>query len=209
MIVTDIIALDKKRDKIYIDNEFAFVLYKGELRLYGLVLGQEITKDNYEKIVTEVLQKRAKLRAMNLLVKKDYTENGIRRKLAEGYYNSAQIDATVDYLKKYGYIDDERYIRNYVAIHIQTKPRREIVRKLIGKGISKEMIETYLEEIYEEERELIEVPDELELGQKLLSKKKYDIENNPKDRQKAFGYLIRHGIQNEIAMKLLKGNYFT
>ena len=58
--------------------------------------------------------------------------------------------------------------------------------------------------IYEEEREFTEVPDELELGQKLLAKKKYDIDNNPKDRQKAFGYLIRHGIQNEIAMKLLK-----
>lgn len=204
MTVTGITEVSKSRSRIEIDHQFAFVLYKGELRLYGVVLGQEITKDNYEKIVTEVLQKRAKLRAMNLLVKKDYTENGIRRKLAEGYYNSAQIDATVDYLKKYGYIDDERYIRNYVAIHIQSKPRREIVRKLMGKGISKDVIETYLEKIYEEERELTEVPDEMELGQKLLAKKKYDIDNNPKDRQKAFGYLIRHGIQNEIAMKLLK-----
>ena len=204
MIVTDIIALDKKRDKIYIDNEFAFVLYKGELRLYGIKLGHEITNDNYEKVVTEVLQKRAKLRAMNLLVKKDYTEARMRRKLVEGYYNSEQIDATIDYLKKYGYIDDERYIRNYVAIHIQSKTRREIVKKLMGKGILKDVIETYLEEIYEEEREFTKVPDEMELGQKLLAKKKYDIDNNPKDKQKAFGYLIRHGIQNEIAMKLLK-----
>jgi len=204
MNVTDIIALDKKRDKIYIDNEFAFVLYKGELHLYGIKVGQEITKESYEKIVLEVLQKRAKLRAMNLLVKKDYTETQIRRKLAEGYYNPQQIEVAVDYLKKYGYIDDIRYIRNFVSIHIQSKPRRKIVDKLIEKGIPKDIIEKCLEKIYEEENELIEVPSEMELGQKLLDKKKYDIENNPKDRQKAYGYLIRHGIQNEIAMKLLK-----
>lgn len=204
MIVTDIIALDKKRDKIYIDNEFAFVLYKGEIRLYGIVIGQELTKENHEKITLEVLQKRAKLRAMNLLIKKDYTEAGIRRKLSEGYYNEQQIDETVDYLKKYGYIDDERYIKNYVSIHIQSKPKRKIVEKLIEKGVSKELLEYCIENFYEEESELTKVPNEMELGKKLLDKKKYDIENNPKDRQKAFGYLVRHGIQNEIAIKLLK-----
>jgi regulatory protein len=204
MIVTEIIELDKKRNKIYIDNTFAFVLYKGECRIYGIVVGQEISRDVYDKIVLEVLQKRAKLRAMNLLTKKDFTEEGLRKKLSEGYYNREQIDETIEYLKKYGYIDDERYVRNYVSIHIQTKPRKKIVQKLIEKGISKELIENLLDEIYEEERTLTTMPDEMELGQRLLSKKKYDIENNAKDRQKAFGYLIRHGISSEVTLKLLK-----
>ena len=204
MIVTEIIQLDKKRDKIYIDNEFAFVLYKGECRIYGIIAGQELAKEVYDKIVLEVLQKRAKLRAMNLLAKKDFTEAGIRKKLSEGYYNSEQIDEAVAYLKKYGYIDDVRYVRNYVSIHIQSKPRKKIVQKLVEKGISKDLIDNLLDEIYEEERALTTLPDEMELGQKLLSKKKYDIENNVKDKQKAFGYLIRHGISSEVVMKLLK-----
>ena len=204
MIVTEIIQLDKKRDKIYIDNEFAFVLYKGECRIYGIIAGQELAKEVYDKIVLEVLQKRAKLRAMNLLAKKDFTEAGIRKKLSEGYYNSEQIDEAVNYLKKYGYIDDVRYVRNYVSIHIQSKPRKQLVQKLVEKGISKELIDNLLDEIYEEERAFTTLPDEMELGQKLLSKKKYDIENNVKDKQKAFGYLIRHGISSEVVMKLLK-----
>ena len=204
MIVTEIIQLDKKRDKIYIDNEFAFVLYKGECRIYGIIAGQELAKEVYDKIVLEVLQKRAKLRAMNLLAKKDFTEAGIRKKLSEGYYNSEQIDEAVNYLKKYGYIDDVRYVRNYVSIHIQSKPRKKLVQKLVEKGISKALIDNLLDEIYEEERAFTTLPDEMELGQKLLSKKKYDIENNVKDKQKAFGYLIRHGISSEVVMKLLK-----
>ena len=45
MIVTDIIFLDKKRDKVYIDDEFAFVLYKGELRTYGICEEKKLTED--------------------------------------------------------------------------------------------------------------------------------------------------------------------
>ena len=119
MIVTEVIELDKRRHKIYIDNEFAFVLYKGECRLYGIIVGKELPREVYDKIVSEVLSKRVKMRAMNLLTKKDFTEAGIRKKLSEGYYNREQIDEAVDYLKKYGYIDDARYIRNFVSIHIQ------------------------------------------------------------------------------------------
>lgn len=204
MIITDIIPIDKKRDKIYIDNEFAFVIYKGECRLYDVIGGEELSGENYNKIVQELLPKRAKLRAMNLLTKKDYTEAGIRKKLSEGYYSQVQIDETVQYLKDYGYIDDERYVRNYFSIYIQSKPKNKIVQKLVEKGISYDLIESLVESIYEEERALTYLPDEMEMGRKLLAKKKYDIENSVNDRQKAFGYLIRHGISNENAIKLLK-----
>lgn len=204
MIITDIIAVDKKRDKIYIDNEFAFVIYKGELHLYDIEVGNTISQNNYNKIVNEVLPKRAKLRAMNLLTKKDYTEAGVRKKLSEGYYADTQIDEAIQYLKNYGYIDDARYVKNYFAIHIQSKPKNKIVQKLVEKGISYELIESFVDSIYEEEQALTNVPDEIELGKRLLDKKKYDIANVPSDRQKAYGYLIRKGISNENAMKLLK-----
>ena len=204
MTVTDIIAVDKKRVKIYIDNEFAFVIYKGESHLYNVEAGKELAHSDYNKIVFEVLPKRAKLRAMNLLAKKDYTEAGMRKKLSEGYYNETQIDETIEYLKSYGYIDDCRYVRDYFAIHIQTKPKNKIVQKLVEKGISYELIESLVESIYSEERALTHLPDEMEMGRKLLTKKKYDIYNSANDRQKAFGYLVRHGISNENAINLLK-----
>ena len=204
MTVTDIIAVDKKRDKIYIDNEFAFVIYKGESHLYDVEIGKEITPDNYDKIISEILPKRAKLRAMKLLIKRDYTEAGIRGKLSEGYYSESQIDETIQYLKDYGYIDDVRYVRNYFAIHIQSKPKNKIIQKLVEKGISYELIDSLIDSIYEEEGSLTHLPDEMEMGRKLLEKKKYDIADSVNDRQKAFGYLLRHGISNENAIKLLK-----
>lgn len=204
MIVTDIIPIDKKRNKIYIDNEFAFVIYKGESHLYSVKAGEEISKEDYEKIMYELLPKRAKLRAMNLLAKRDYTELGMRRKLLEGYYNDTQINETIEYLKQYGYIDDGRYVRNYFSVYIQTKPKSKIIQKLIEKGISLELIESLVDEIYELERTLTHLPDEMEIGRKLLNKKKYNMCNSVNERQKAFRYLIRHGISNENAINLLK-----
>ena len=203
MIVSDIVTLDKKRQKIYMDNEFAFVLYKGELHLYQIEIGNEITDTVYETIKA-VLLKRAKLRAMNLLMKRDYTEMQLRNKLQEGYYQDEIIEQTILYLKSYGYIDDERYVRSYFALHISSKPKRFIIQKLLELGVSKDLIEKLIDDIYEKERSLTYVPDELEIGRNLLKKRKYRIWESINERQKAYGYLLRKGISPDNAMKLVK-----
>lgn len=204
MFISDIIPIDKKRVKVYLDNEFAFVLYKGELRLYNIFVGEEMPNEVFDKISDEILLKRAKLRAMNLLAKKDYTEKNIRKKLEDGYYNEKQIEDTIDYLKSYGYIDDRRYAENYFSVYIQVEPKNKIIRKLVEKGLAKEFIESFVDEIYEKESDLTHVPNETEIGIKLLKKKKYDVKNSLSDRHKAYGYLLRNGISHDNAMKLLK-----
>ena len=73
MLVTQVTELSKSRSKVYIDQEFAFVLYKGELRLYHIKEGQQLSEEDYRTIMQEVLPKRAKLRAMNLLQGREYT----------------------------------------------------------------------------------------------------------------------------------------
>ena len=67
MLVTQVTELSKSRSKVYIDQEFAFVLYKGELRLYGVREQEELSEESYREIMQEVLPKRATLRCMNLL----------------------------------------------------------------------------------------------------------------------------------------------
>ncbi len=86
MKVTRILELSKSRSKVYIDEEFAFVLYKGELRLYHVREGEELSEEDYNKIILEVLPKRAKLRAMNVLMGREETSEELRRKLVSGGY---------------------------------------------------------------------------------------------------------------------------
>ena len=65
MTVTRIEELSRSRCKIYLEDSFAFVLYKGELRLYGVREQEELSEESYREIMQEVLPKRATLRCMN------------------------------------------------------------------------------------------------------------------------------------------------
>ena len=47
MTITDIVEFDKKRCKVFIDGEFAFLLYKGELRDFGIKTGANISDSTY------------------------------------------------------------------------------------------------------------------------------------------------------------------
>ena len=192
MIVTEIKELDKKRSKIYIDGEFSFVLYKGELRDYKIKEGQELSDESYQDIMDVVLPKRSKLRAMNLLQKKDYTEKQLRDKLSEGLYPADIVDDAIHYVKAYHYLDDERYARDYITYHMPVRSRNRIIQDLSGKGISKDIFMPIVEELYMEEDSDVE----REQIRKLLIKKHYDPEETDfKEKQKIMAFLMRKGFQ--------------
>ena len=189
MIISDIQDFDNKRSRIYIDGEFAFLLYKGELRDYGISIDAVISDEVYFEITNELLPTRATKRAMNLLQKRDYTEKQLRDKLAEGLYPEPSIDAATEYVKSYHYIDDERYMRDYITYHISDRSRNRIVQDLTKKGISKDRILAALEEIYEESSEN---PEDEQI-KKLLFKKRYSKDLEYNDRQKIIAFLLRRG----------------
>ena len=113
MVIVDIIPITKQKYKITTDEQLAFVLYKGELYHYQLKVESEITDAVWEEIRL-LLHKRAKLRAMHLLTKMDYTEMELRQKLLQGGYIESAVTSAIDYVKSYHYIDDERYVKKYM-----------------------------------------------------------------------------------------------
>ena len=92
MLITQIEELSKSRSRIFIDEEFAFVLYKGELRSFRIRLGEELSEECYCRIMGELLPKRAKLRTMNLLKSREYTVKQLHDKLREGGYPEKVIE---------------------------------------------------------------------------------------------------------------------
>ena len=57
----------KTKFRIYLDGQFAFVLYKSELSSCHLKDGEAVTEDQIETILSEIVLKRAKRKAMSLL----------------------------------------------------------------------------------------------------------------------------------------------
>ena len=133
--VTSIKEITSKRRAVYVDYEQVFALYAGELRKFGIKEQSYISEDVYDEIMT-VLSKRAVIRGMNLLKNKDYTRAEFIKKLKDGYYPDKAVDAALEYIDRYGYIDDDRYARNYVAFKAPVKSRRIIEQKLKEKGVS-------------------------------------------------------------------------
>ncbi len=201
MKVTQITELSKNRSKIYIEQEFAFVLYKGELRLYHIREGEEITKDDYTRIMKEVLPKRAKLRAMNLLKSREYTTEQLRLKLEQGFYPKSVIEEAINYVQSFHYIDDLRYAVSFITYHESNKSRKRIELDLQAKGISKNLIEkAWLS--WEEDGGM---QDEQAIVRKLLEKKNYKPETaDYKEQQKIYAYLLRKGFSGEQVRKAMK-----
>jgi len=203
MEITQIEELSRSRSKVYIDEEFAFVLYRGELRRYHIGLGEEISQADYDEIMHDVLPKRAKLRAMNLLKGREYTTKQLYRKLQEGYYPEAVISQALDYVAGFCYTDDLRYAETYISDHENSRSRRRIEQDLLNRGIDREI----LRQAWLRWEEKGGVQDEMALINRLLEKRGYDFgKADDRERQKMYGFLMRKGFSGDKVCRALHIN---
>ncbi len=188
MQITEVESFQKGKYKIYLNNEFAFVLYRGELKKYQIEIGNNLSEADYNRILREVLIKRATKRAMHLLQSTERTEDQLRRKLKENLYPARAIQEAVDYVKSYHYIDDEAYARRFLTFKSSIWSRKKIEMELMNKGISKTIIQSVLEEENED------TASERELLQNLMKKKWEGLNpEDPKSKEKLFRYLVGKG----------------
>ncbi len=201
MMVTAIEELSASRSRVYIDGEFAFVLYKGEVRGYRLCEGAEIAREEYDEILQEVLPRRAKLRAMKLLTAREYTGKQLYDKLKADLYPEEIVRDALAYVAGFRYTDDLRLAGDYIAGHADTRSRRRIEQDLLGRGIDKAI----LEQAWERWEAQGGSQDETVMIRDLLRKRGYDAESaESRERQKNYAFLIRKGFSDEAVRKVLK-----
>ena len=99
MTVTKIEPVTKTRFRVYIDEQFAFVLYKGELSRYHIAVDSELDEEDYNEIFRDIIVKRVKARALHLLSDMGRTEAQLRSKLEQGGYTEEAVEEAVRYVK--------------------------------------------------------------------------------------------------------------
>lgn len=187
----------KCKYRIYLEDKGNFVLYAKEVSKYHIKEGMELTEEEYETILMEVLHPRAKRRALHLLEKMDRTEKDLQIKLKDSGYPLESIEVAVEYVKKFHYIDDVRYTKNYVSSYQNRKTKTVIQQELLQKGIHKEIIEQAIAENYE--------ADDLEKMEKILLKKNFNRETaSLKERQRIYNHFMRKGFSALDINKVLK-----
>lgn len=200
MWIQDIQQIPHKKNKykVHLQGGEDLVLYKRELKTYGLEAGMELTDVLYERILQETLIPRAKRRAMHLLEKQDRTRRNLEEKLRESDYPPAAVDAAVEYVASYHYIDDERYARSYVRFHQEGKSKQRIRQDLMQKGVDRDTIAQVLEEEY--------TTQELDMIRDLLQKKHFDPEQaDAKERNRMYRFLLTRGFSSSDISRVLRG----
>ncbi len=197
--VTAIRDINSKRRLVEINNEPVFALYNSEIRKYGIKKDINIPNDVYQEIITEVLSKRAIVRTMHLLESRDYTQYELEKKLKDAYYPDICIQQAVDYVSRFGYLNDKRYVENYITFQAPNKSKMQIMQFLGRKGIDKATVEAVYEEYYE-------MHGDTEVDQLVVQMRKkagkYNLSEYA-DKTKLMGYFYRKGYQSDNIKKAL------
>lgn len=188
---------ERGKQKIYLEDGTGFVLYQKERKTLELVPEMELSSEDYQRILQDILIPRAKKRAMHLLEKMDRTEAQLREKLSQNEYPKEAIEAAVDYVKGYHYIDDLRYAENYIRCRCENQSRRQLALKLSQKGVDRGYIDRALEEAYGEEEESSKIL-------RWLEKKQYDRETaDVRQKQRMYQFLMRKGFRSGDILSLI------
>ena len=200
MKVTRIEELTKSRSRVYLEEQFAFVLYKGELRSFHVAEGEELAPQDYETIMRQILPRRARPRAMNLLKGREYTVRQLHDKLRDGGYPEEIIADALAYVESFHYTDDLRYATAYITGHENSRSRRRIEQDLAARGIDPETAKKAWQEWEAQGGR----QDEQAMIRKLLEKRGFDPETaDEKEIRRQGAFLMRRGFAGEAVRKAL------
>ncbi|MCQ2538767.1 MAG: recombination regulator RecX [Lachnospiraceae bacterium] len=206
MVITSITEVNKQRSRISLETEESYVLYKGEIRMLKLKEGQELSEEDYDKIMRGILPKRCKMRAMNLLKERRYTSYGLKKKLLDGGYPEEICDEAIRYVSSYGYVNDFAYAMDYIKEQEESRSIREIKQKLMSKGIQNVIIDQALKELGKEREEYNEESQkeiEERLIIKTLEKRNFSVDSSYEDKQKLLAYFYRRGFDIDSVKKAM------
>ena len=197
MMVTKLEPYNHGRIKVYIEEEFAFLLYKKELKRFHVEVEHELSEETCIQIHHN-LSLRCKKLALHLLERMDRSERELRTKLRDKLYPSSIIDEAIVYVKSFGYINDSNYGRKVIERCSTTKSRIDLKHTLQNKGLDRDLVEELMEKHHGVEDTQIAI-------QNLLRKRKFDASKaSREDYRRIYAYLARRGFSYDDVNAVLR-----
>ena len=187
MTVTAIESVTRHKMRVSLDGEPAFVFTDKEIREWNLE-EEMVLDDSEEQALLQYVSREAARTTMNLLVKRDYAEAELYRKLRDKGYSDFFAGKGIEYVSAYHYLDDARYARQMIGSRKDTMSRKMMVSRMRQKGLSDEVIQEAMEEA--------DWTDEMGLTREIRRRfsSAEQIESlTDKDRQKLIQSLMRKG----------------
>lgn len=199
----------RSKIKVYLNDELSFFLYQSDILTLGLEEGMDIPPELLHRLMETIVLPRAKQKALDLMVFQDRTTEELREKLRNQLYPESVIDATIEYMKQYRYLDDVRYSSIYIRSRKESKSKKIISLALIRKGVDKEIVESVIAEEYQEGDEDPEFNALRREIKKAAHKNAGPLSELPwEDKQKLMAKLCRKGFDFGKIRSLLEVDMF-
>lgn len=132
------------RRSVYVDGAFVFGLHEDEIERLKLAPGQTVTREQLDKLLTQVVFVNARDTALRYLGYRARTRQETAKRLSEDGYPVEIIERVLALMEKYGYIDDIQYARDYAATRLKNYGAMRVRHELKLKGVSEELIDAAL-----------------------------------------------------------------
>jgi regulatory protein len=190
MKITDIKKQQRRRDRfnIYVDGKYGFALSELDVIKSKIEIGKELKSEEIKDLKKDDERAKVMNRAFLYLARRNHAEKELRYKLLKKFPRGALIEKTIERLKELGYINDEKFARDWIEYRLNGKPRGRILirRELLAKGVNVELVEKILDLVYNRDRERKELV-------RLLDLRKNRYAKDKKQRNKLISYLLRRG----------------
>lgn len=146
--ITDITAQKKNKNRvnIFVDGEFVCGLETITVLRNRLEIGGEISEEELAAIQAESEGGTAFDKAVKYSAFRHRTKREIKRFLQDKGYTKEVISSVMAKLTEYGFVDDFKFCREYVAAYSKRDGLKKIKTNLILLGAEKEAIEQALAE---------------------------------------------------------------
>jgi SOS response regulatory protein OraA/RecX len=165
-------------------------------------IGDEKPERKALPVDPEKARERTFQRAVKLLAAKPRSIAELRERLLEKQWtNEEVVEAVLERLKEYGYLNDERFAFGYAAFQVRQKPvgRQRLQRALQLKKVDRETADEAIKLVFEE------TPEE-DLIDRAIAKR-VRLRGLPQTRAETkslLDHLLRQGFSYELAMKKVR-----
>lgn len=130
-----------ERASIYLDGEFAFGLPAIEVARRGLVAGMELTAADISELLAVDEIERAVAAALAFVSYRPRSIRETRDRLRQKGYEPPAVDAAIERMTGWGYLDDEAFARWWVENRAEHRPRGRslLASELRAKGVAQDI----------------------------------------------------------------------
>jgi regulatory protein len=172
------------RYSVYIDGTYSCAFSEAEVLRLGLHTGQELNQAELDRLKADSTKDKARYQALGQIARRPRSEWELRDYLKRKAYAPELVDAVIEDMASYGYVDDRKFAEAWVHNRRLLKPtsQRRLQQELRQKRVADEVIAEVLAEDDTDDQTVLR-----ELVERKRRQTKYQ------DDTKLIQYLIRQG----------------